>query len=244
MQDGRQTQEALVERMTKGRFIGRLFWTLILGWVALLLVGMAWRLPYVQRDYAGITLPLYGGGRAPRPEPGEPAGRLALARPAPAPGAHGGASGLLGNGHPDVGGRGRPAWRRSVQPRDAPVTPASRTPALRSLAAVLGGYLIFAFSAVALFQLSGRDPHAPQPLWFAVASVAYGMAFAALGGFVAARLAPARARLHAAGVALVLALGATVSLVASPGGGATWSQWAALALMAPSAYFGGRLAAR
>jgi hypothetical protein len=118
------------------------------------------------------------------------------------------------------------------------------TRVLRTLGAVIGGYLIFALSAVALFQLTGRDPHAPQPLWFIVASVAYGMAFAGLGGVVAARLAPTRSLLHAGSVAVVLALGATVSLVTSPGAGATWSQWAALALMAPSAYLGGHLATR
>jgi hypothetical protein len=116
--------------------------------------------------------------------------------------------------------------------------------AARTLGAVIGGYLIFALSAVALFQLSGRDPHAPQPLWFVIASVVYGMGFAGLGGFAAARLAPARPLLHAGVVAGVLALGAAVSLVASPGAGATWSQWTALALMAPSAYLGGHLATR
>ena len=47
--------------MTQGRFIGRLFWTFVVGWVVLLLVGLVWRLPYVARGYAGITLPLYGG---------------------------------------------------------------------------------------------------------------------------------------------------------------------------------------
>lgn len=118
------------------------------------------------------------------------------------------------------------------------------TRVLRTLAAVVGGYLIFALSAVALFQVSGRDPHAPQPLWFVVASVTYGMVFAALGGFVAARAAPTRSLLHAGSVAVVLALGASASLVASPGAGATWSQWAALTLMAPSAYLGGYLATR
>jgi hypothetical protein len=115
---------------------------------------------------------------------------------------------------------------------------------LRSLAAVVAGYLIFALSAAALFQVAGRDPHAPQPLWFVATAVAYGMLFAGLGGFVAARLAPIRPLLHSGGVAFVLALGAAGSLAASPGADATWSQWTALALMAPSAWLGGRLAAR
>jgi hypothetical protein len=41
---------------------GRLFGVLVLGWIILVGVGLIWRLPYVGRDYAGITLPLYGGG--------------------------------------------------------------------------------------------------------------------------------------------------------------------------------------
>lgn len=114
----------------------------------------------------------------------------------------------------------------------------------RTILAVVVGYLTFAFSAVVLFQLSGRDPHAPQPLSFVAFAVAYGVLFGAVGGYVAARLAPSRPRLHAAGVAIVLALGAAISLVASPGAGATWSQWAALALMAPGAFAGGWFATR
>ena len=50
-----------MDRVTQGRFIGRLVWTFVLGWVLLLLVGLVWRFPYVGRGYAGITLPLYGG---------------------------------------------------------------------------------------------------------------------------------------------------------------------------------------
>lgn len=92
---------------------------------------------------------------------------------------------------------------------------------IRSLVAVLGGYLIFALSAVALFKLAGRAPHAPQPIWFMAVSVACGMVFAALAG----------------------AVGATVSLILSPREGSTWSQWSALLLMAPSAWLGGRLEA-
>jgi hypothetical protein len=131
----------------------------------------------------------------------------------------------------------------------ADIRPASAAPSTplrigRSAAAVVGGYAIFALSAVALFQLSGRDPHAPQPLWFEIVAVLYGMGFAALGGFFAARIAPNRALLHAGIMAIVLAVGAGISLAASPGAGAKWSQWAALVLMAPSAHLGGQIAMR
>ena len=123
--------------------------------------------------------------------------------------------------------------------RPAAAEASTYTRVLRTIAAVTVGYLIFALSAVALFRLSGRDPHAPQPLGVVIASVIFGMVFAALGGVVAARLAPSRALRHAGGGAVLLALGAGVSLVASPAADATWSQWAALALMAPNAWVGG-----
>jgi hypothetical protein len=132
----------------------------------------------------------------------------------------------------------------STDIRPASAAAPTVTRVLRTLGAVIGGYLVFALSAVALFQLSGRDPHVPQPLWFILASVAYGMVFAGLGGVATARLAPTRPLLHAGSVAVVLALGAGVSLAFSPGAGATWSQWTALTLMAPSAYLGGLLATR
>lgn len=109
---------------------------------------------------------------------------------------------------------------------------------LRSIGAVVAGYLVFAVSAVALFQLTGRNPHAPQPLWFIVAVTLYGMLFAALGGLLAVRLSASRSLRHAMALAGVVALGATVSLLTSPAADATWSQWTALALMAPSAYAG------
>jgi nitrate/nitrite transporter NarK len=110
---------------------------------------------------------------------------------------------------------------------------------LRSAASVLAGYLVFAGSAVLLFQLTGRDPHAPQDLAFTVLTVMYGILFAWLGGRLAARLSSSHPSRHAGLVAAMIALGATISLIASPGAGATWSQWSALLLMAPCAWAAG-----
>ena len=87
-----------------------------------------------------------------------------------------------------------------------------------------------------LFNLAGRDPHAPQRVEFIVFAVAYGMVFASFGGLLAATLARSRRLLHAGGVGVLIAIGATVSLLASSGPGATWSQWTALTLMAPTAW--------
>ncbi len=106
---------------------------------------------------------------------------------------------------------------------------------VRSVAAIVLGYAVFALSAVLLFKITGKDPHAPQNLAFQLFAAVYGIAFAALGGLLAARVAPSKGSLHAASVAFLIALGAIVSLAASAAG-STWSQWAALVLMAPSSW--------
>jgi hypothetical protein len=115
---------------------------------------------------------------------------------------------------------------------------------LRSFAAVIAGYVVFAVSAVLLFQLSGRDPHAPQSAAFVTVTMVYGMVFAVLGGAVTVRVARVRPMLHATLLAALIALGAAVSLLASPGAGATWSQWGAILLMAPCALLAPRLTMR
>ena len=111
---------------------------------------------------------------------------------------------------------------------------------LRSVVAVLAGYLVFATSAFAVFRLSGRAPHAPAPLPFMLLTVASGVVFAAVGGYLAGWLAGRRP----VAMAVVLAAGAVASLVATLGHGAVWTQVTALLFMAPSAVLGGWLCAR
>jgi len=111
---------------------------------------------------------------------------------------------------------------------------------IRAILGALAGYAIFAGTAVALGAMTGRNLHAPQPLWFIALTSAYGVAFAGLGGLVASRIAPHRGW-AVTGMTLLLALGAGASLIASPAGDALWSQWCALLLMTPSAYLAPRL---
>jgi hypothetical protein len=85
---------------------------------------------------------------------------------------------------------------------------------LRSVAGIAVGYLIFAVSAVLLFNLTG---------------VALGVRIA---GY-----APAR---HGLALAALIAAGATASMLTSPDADATWSQWSAILFMAPSAWAGAR----
>jgi peptidoglycan/LPS O-acetylase OafA/YrhL len=113
---------------------------------------------------------------------------------------------------------------------------------LRSIGAVAAGYFVFVVSAVLIFQLSGHDPHADAPIAFEIAILVWGAVFAMVGGWLAAHVSVRRPATHAAVVALVIALGATVSMLTA--GGARWSQAAALVVMAPCAWLGGALASR
>ena len=113
---------------------------------------------------------------------------------------------------------------------------------LRSAGAVAAGYFIFAASAVLLFQLSGRDPHAEAPLAFKIATTVWGAVFALVGGWLAAHVSVRRPAAHAAGVAALIAAVAIVSLALSSG--ARWSPLVVLIVMAPCAWLGGVLASR
>jgi hypothetical protein len=115
---------------------------------------------------------------------------------------------------------------------------------LRSVLAVLLGYMVFAASAFAVFQLSGQAPHAVASVPFMLVSTTSGMIFALAGGYIAGWLAGRRPLAHGLATAALLAAGAGVSLASTLGHGAVWTQVAALTLMAPSAVLGGWLCAR
>ena len=115
---------------------------------------------------------------------------------------------------------------------------------LRSVVAVIVGYVVFAASAFAVFKLSGQAAHAEASVPFMLVSSASGVIFALAGGYIAAWIAGHHPRAHGLAVAALLAVGAGVSLAATVGQGSIWSQIAALILMAPSAALGGWLRAR
>ena len=59
---------------------------------------------------------------------------------------------------------------------------------MRTILAVVAGYVIFAVSAVLLFHLTNIDPHSPATIGFEALTIAYGLAFAFVSGFVAGRI--------------------------------------------------------
>ena len=110
---------------------------------------------------------------------------------------------------------------------------------VRSLFAVVAGYLVFGLSAVILFQVAGVDPHAQSTAGFKIFSILWGIAFALGAGFFAAKLAPRRPLVHAAIVAALVGVAATVSLVGMTG--TKWTQIAAIVFTTPSVILGGWL---
>ena len=109
---------------------------------------------------------------------------------------------------------------------------------MRAILAVVAGYLIFAGSAVLFFRLLNVDPHSPATVRFEVLTITYGLAFAFVGGFVTGNIARRRDLNCGIALALMIALGATISLIARPGAGALWTQTAALFLFAPASLAG------
>jgi hypothetical protein len=112
---------------------------------------------------------------------------------------------------------------------------------LRLISGVILGYLVFALSALALFRLTNHPPHEPASIAFMAVSVVYGILFAVLAGWVAAGIAGRRDLLAAKIVAVILALGAVVSMNSITNTGFPWTQVSALFLMAPAVVLGGML---
>ena len=109
---------------------------------------------------------------------------------------------------------------------------------MRTVLAVVAGYLIFAVSAVVFFRILNVDPHSPAAVGFEALTIAYGLAFAMLSGFIAGKIARRSDLWPGIVLALIIALGATVSIIARPGAGALWTQTAALLLFAPASIAG------
>jgi hypothetical protein len=115
---------------------------------------------------------------------------------------------------------------------------------IRLLAGIVLGYLLFLFTAVVVFQIPGRDPHAPADPAFMVGSIGAGIIAAGVGGYIGAAIARRHERTAGLDITAIIAAGAVVSLVAQPGAGARWSQLAALVGMSPAAFVGSYIRAR
>ena len=110
---------------------------------------------------------------------------------------------------------------------------------LRMILGVIAGYAIFVISAVLLFKLSGIDPHADPTVGIIVLTVAYGLVFSFLGGFITHRIAGANTLTANYVLALIMAGFAAFSFFKTSGN--HYSQIAAIFLFAPASLAGGWL---
>jgi peptidoglycan/LPS O-acetylase OafA/YrhL len=115
---------------------------------------------------------------------------------------------------------------------------------IRSILAIISGYLVFGISAALFFAVTGHNPHLPPHTLFFIGSVSYGVLFAVLAGYVAAFLAKKNEFRHALAVCCIIGLIAFISLVMTMGKGSIWSETAAIVFMCPAAILGGYIRAQ
>jgi hypothetical protein len=108
---------------------------------------------------------------------------------------------------------------------------------LRKIFAVITGYLIFAVSAGVWFPLMGHKPHAAAPIAFMLETLAFGLFFSLLAGWVTAAIG--RSFLLNYILAAVMFLGAALSFLFS--GGSHWTQLMTVLLFAPASLAGSLL---
>jgi hypothetical protein len=115
---------------------------------------------------------------------------------------------------------------------------------LRSIAAVVTGYLVFGLSTAVLFGIADQDPHSSASRAYMIGTILYGAVFAGIGGFLTAWMATARRMIHVAILAGIIAGGALVSILMRSADDPLWSQIAAIVIIAPAAIVGGWLRVR
>ncbi len=112
---------------------------------------------------------------------------------------------------------------------------------IRSAVAIVAGYLVMLVAVTVLFLLTFRDPGATPTPTFLYLSIAYGFAFAVLGGFVTAAIAGRAEMGHALALAGLIVVLGIVSLVLAAGREPLWYGLSNLALGAGGAIAGGYL---
>ncbi len=115
---------------------------------------------------------------------------------------------------------------------------------IRLILGVIGGYAFFALTALLVFTISGRDPHAPADMFFMVGMIGAGAIAALAGGYFGAAIARGYERPAGIAIALIIAGAAAASLIAQPAQDARWSQLSALVFMSPMALLGAFVRAR
>lgn len=108
---------------------------------------------------------------------------------------------------------------------------------IRKILAIIVSYVIFAVSAVLLFNLAEQNPHADATINFKIITAAYGIFFSVLSGLVLQLIARTKNLTLNLILAFIMAAFAAVSLLTS--GGNSWTQLFAIIIFAPASVMGG-----
>ena len=107
----------------------------------------------------------------------------------------------------------------------------------RNIIAVILGYVIFAVSAVLLFQLSKIDPHANPSTGVIIVTLVFGFVFSFIGGLLTQLISKPHSLTINYVLAAIMTGFAAFSWFKSPGN--HFSQIAAIFLFAPASILGG-----
>jgi hypothetical protein len=108
---------------------------------------------------------------------------------------------------------------------------------IRKILAVIISYVIFAASAVLLFNLTGQKPHADAAVKFKIITAAYGAFFSVLSGLILQLIVRTKSLTLNFVLAFIMAAFATISMLTS--GGSHWTQLFAIIIFAPASLLGG-----
>ncbi len=108
---------------------------------------------------------------------------------------------------------------------------------IRNILSILAGYAIFVGTSIALFKISGQDPHQSLTLGFLIFTALYGVFFSFLSGLVVQLIAKTKKLSLNFILACIIAGFATFSLVKSEGSHST--QLFAILIFAPVSILGG-----
>ena len=108
---------------------------------------------------------------------------------------------------------------------------------IRKILGVIVGYAIFVATSLALFKLSGQDPHAQATTNFQILTAVYGAVFSFLSGLVLQLIDKTKNLNLNYILAFIIAGFAIFSLLKSDG--SHWTQLLAIIIFAPVSILGG-----
>lgn len=108
---------------------------------------------------------------------------------------------------------------------------------IRKILAVIAAYAIFVISSLALFNLSGQNPHDETTFTFKMLTAIYGAVFSFVGGLVLQLIARTMNLNLNYILALIIAGFATFSLIKADG--SHWTQLLAILIFSPASISGG-----